>query len=115
VGWLADGRGRPRPLVCLLSPQAGLGVPSVLLNALRLRELTRPLPRETPMTWHPIETAPRDGRAVLVYIPDADPGERLTTVYWLGDYWELCQIGDPSDASHPQSEPTHWMELPDAP
>jgi hypothetical protein len=67
------------------------------------------------MTCHPIETAPRDGRAVLVYIPDADPGERLTTVYWLGDYWELCQIGDPSDASHPQSEPTHWMELPDAP
>jgi hypothetical protein len=72
------------------------------------------------MTWHPIETAPRDGTAVLVYIPDApEPHEAITTARWVGyawSYWEPC-VADHNSDRWPRlnDEPTHWMELPEAP
>ena len=59
--------------------------------------------------WMPIETAPRDGSNVLVFVPQS--GEQFVAhhkrnmdwVYALGQFGAvLC-------------EPTHWMPLPEPP
>lgn len=62
------------------------------------------------MDWQPIETAPRDGTAVLLYSPHlvvsgrfADEGRGTK---WYGDY------GGP--LSGPLA-PTHWQPKPGAP
>jgi len=43
------------------------------------------------MTWQPIETAPKDGTAVLAYAA----GYGMTTVEWFeaGGYWNLVECG----------------------
>ena len=59
--------------------------------------------------WQPIETAPKDGTAVLVY------DGKITTAEWygLGGYWSLCRVGAWAEDS--ETDPTHWMPLPDPP
>ena len=65
------------------------------------------------MEWQTIDTAPKDGTAVLVF---ADG--KITTAYYEDIYapgtWELCV---PSEGYRDSDEvnPTHWMELPEAP
>lgn len=74
--------------------------------------------------WQPIETAPRDGTPVLVFIPapypEHDDPKMATAVYfgrkWGWEVWCLPaewdgQVVDKSlvDA------PTHWMPLPAPP
>jgi hypothetical protein len=59
--------------------------------------------------WQPIETAPRDGRWLLVY---SDRADRDTKGYfglerWLADMW--C------DSEEQSCGPTHWMPLPEPP
>jgi hypothetical protein len=59
------------------------------------------------MEWQPIETAPRDGKRVLVwhrhwYAP--------STGQWYGDWWGLVYAVGPF-----ASQPTHWMPLPSPP
>lgn len=56
-------------------------------------------------TWQPIETAPRDGTEVLVYVPDYDS---LTIAQRFGvGLWE----GADGDYYYP----THWQPLPAPP
>lgn len=83
--------------------------------------------------WQPIETAPRDGTAILLFYPEGrwiDPGEAndsdgqvqpdmivarfdvewgkrsgMDANCWEGYYNAFCGRG----------EPTHWMPLPDPP
>lgn len=57
-----------------------------------------------PITWQPIETAPKDGTSVLVY-----EGGHQAVVFWLGGSagW--------SDGEHVKLSPTHWMPLPPEP
>jgi hypothetical protein len=78
--------------------------------------------------WQPIETAPRDGRDVLIFIPavvlerglvlhhscvtaafctDAEDPNARWSLSWVSGYdWE-----GPLD----DRQPTHWMPLPDPP
>lgn len=82
----------------------------------------------TDLVWQPIETAPKDGREVLLYggtfIDDncfggPYPFESITIGRWVGmDYpddfpWE----GNPchSHDDYRRHIPTHWMPLPPAP
>ena len=72
------------------------------------------------MTWQPIETAPKDGRGIILIdmgapVPEAGIG------YWAGDLWSCV---DPSpealaDRATIQAitwlHPTHWMPLPAPP
>ncbi len=64
--------------------------------------------------WQPINTAPRDGRTVLVYLPaGAGPPTRqdVVAVFWdPGSGWATAYSGACLDA-----EPTYWMPLPDPP
>jgi hypothetical protein len=67
--------------------------------------------------WQPIETAPRDGSAILCHLPNAGPfvaRQDIDIVHysgWGGGVWE----GSRGYAKYRPDEPTHWMPLPDAP
>ncbi len=69
--------------------------------------------------WMPIETAPKDGNPVLLYLPA--PWGRIEIAYWFA-HWENWQcLGDKPNTVRDEycgigSElPTHWMPLPPAP
>ena len=55
-------------------------------------------------TWHPIETAPRDGTTVLL----ANPSGRITDGAWHVEYavWAWPYV---------LMNPTHWMKCPSPP
>lgn len=62
--------------------------------------------------WQPMETAPRDGKLILVFAPgtsdkwDGDLGSLTTVCAWHPDAgFCVCEL----------REPTHWMPLPDPP
>ena len=60
--------------------------------------------------WQRIETAPKDGRAILGWADDV-----ITTVYWdsgLRD-WELCECG--AFATDGAFSPEFWMPVPQDP
>ena len=70
--------------------------------------------------WQPIETAPRDGRDVLV-MRDIWPGtesgraeecngHNTYVAAWWGSEW-VCYMDQVQDPRCP-IEPTHWMPLP---
>lgn len=79
--------------------------------------------------WQPIETAPRDGRLLDLWVPGEFFG-RMADCFWgtpdhccgeAGVYcdsdwhrlepgWIVSALNAPVDA-----EPTHWMPLPDPP
>ena len=65
------------------------------------------------MEWRPIESAPKDRRAILGFA-DGD----FTTVHWMdwsdgSGCWTLCVAGSFCDDG--EWWPTHWMALPEAP
>lgn len=61
--------------------------------------------------WQPIETAPKDGTAVLVY-----DGQDMTTVKWCSHWktWDLIECGSFASDGW-TSGLTHWMPLPPPP
>ena len=68
------------------------------------------------MDWQPIETAPRDGRTVLLAEP-VDGKVFTTPGHWLEDYGGWWEHGShPTDyVDLPVENPTHWMPLPPPP
>lgn len=58
--------------------------------------------------WNPINTAPTDGRDLL-----------LTSLHWSGDVivggFHFGGWRDNADPISPRLEPTHWMNVPAAP
>lgn len=58
--------------------------------------------------WQPIETAPEDGRQVIVY-GGTVLGEKVEMRGADGGWWRLCK----KQGYH--SIPTHWMPLPEPP
>lgn len=54
--------------------------------------------------WKTIETAPRDGKTILVWGPEA---KSVFTDWWSNGKW--------FDASFDGRELTHWMPLPEPP
>jgi hypothetical protein len=75
--------------------------------------------------WQPIETAPRDGTHVLLYIPYTD--RPLIVVGYqekLPDHiadmqmewsWKCAEAGAWAEDDSYAGQPTHWMPLPDSP
>ena len=56
------------------------------------------------LTWQPIETAPQDGRNVLIFNEDG-----IEIGWWSRATSEWCR----HDMYLSTSQPTHWMELPE--
>jgi len=67
----------------------------------RLRDECEALRRA--QAWNPIDTAPRDGSRILLWLPNHAPG-RVVVGAWSFDYLE-------PEFWHP----THWMPLPKGP
>ena len=70
------------------------------------------------MDWQPIDTAPKDGTSILVFIPDAVApfGDQIDIVRYGSDgasglAWCHARCVDGLESGNP----THWMPLPDAP
>lgn len=62
--------------------------------------------------WQPIETAPKDGRTILVYREDAGV---VTALYGYGeDETEPCWFSTDGEDLTPDMS-THWMPLPEPP
>lgn len=59
------------------------------------------------MDWQPIETAPQDGRRVLLW---AKQWEAPNTGQFYGEHWKID--GQLGPFAYP---PTHWMPLPTPP
>ena len=61
------------------------------------------------MTWHPIETAPKDGTEILVITPFG-----MAVACWRDDWWTVDDFKHgPFSLRGPA--PTHWAELPEPP
>lgn len=64
------------------------------------------------MNWQPIETAPKNGTKILV---------AWINQWKTGPHIEVCETGEEGgwfysyDGDQPQSDPTHWMPLPEPP
>lgn len=78
-------------------------------------------PAETMRTWQPIETAPKDGTRVWIYVPEFEPNEYVAEFGSTADlpkdhedYWEGWVFADEILINHcsDELEPTHWMPLP---
>lgn len=82
-------------------------------------------PKPTPCQWQPISTAPRDGGAILLFIPDGYSMCGLTDGIVIGHWCEDERSGGDPDADWYQLEqdggfqldisPTHWQPLPEPP
>lgn len=71
--------------------------------------------------WHPIETAPKDGTRVMIFVPEFDPQQYVAEYGSTADlpkdhedYWEGWCFSDEILINHckEEPEPTHWMHLP---
>ena len=58
-----------------------------------------------PVGWQPIDTAPKDGVAVLLWCPERKNTHKC---YWRDGAWQR-------NNDTLIEEPTHWMPLPDPP
>lgn len=83
--------------------------------------------------WQPIETAPKDGSAVLGFglhsgpQPDAQRGVKAGDYWWAIMLWDVWRNPDAGgwgekslwvfakDGKPTWSHPSHWMPLPDPP
>lgn len=63
------------------------------------------------MDWQPIETAPKDGTPILVYLPKMQFNSHLHVATY---HPNLTVIGGCFDFDLP-CKPTHWMPLPNPP
>jgi hypothetical protein len=77
--------------------------------------------------WRPIESAPKDGRFVLLHVPNDQlesgavtvgayykPEERAEDGKFLKGHWDGW-LGMDADVLSSWCEPTHWMPLPEPP
>lgn len=80
--------------------------------------------------WQPIETAPKDGRTLLLGYPNACGKWRTVRGQWMtqnyiDEYWEDPDDVEPGWFETPENaedppncwgiDPTHWMPMPAAP
>jgi hypothetical protein len=60
--------------------------------------------------WLPIDTAPKDGTAVLIHLSDTG---NIIAVYWTGG--KFCWKSVEHETLWCPSIATHWMPLPEPP
>jgi hypothetical protein len=66
------------------------------------------------MQWQPIETAPRNGRKIIV-----SDGFNVTMAWYVDDEYAEADEGEPGwyedEFDVMLRQPTHWMPLPEPP
>lgn len=90
------------------------------------------LQSQQPAGWRPIETAPKDGRMMLLFYTNSNGLPRVVVAGWLTDdeaaetdadgfgleagwYERIDNWGEYYQVAIHEGEPTHWMPLPPAP
>lgn len=79
-------------------------------------------PDWTKISWQPIETAPRDGTTVLIFVPGAER-RRVREAWWARPYeaapddrcwWAAPSTpgGNPRDGMTLPEHATHWAPMP---
>lgn len=64
--------------------------------------------------WRDIETAPKDGTEIIIFIPEAYDPVDIASWYlneFHGNHWMRARCVDEGNAGNP----THWMPLPEHP
>ncbi len=104
-------------------------------QALWTQATSAPAPAQQPaqpLTWQPIETAPKDGRKVVLAYVNRNSKPRSVMARWLTDEqaaetdgggvgleggWYECidNWDDYTEVAIYEGEPSHWMRLPAAP
>jgi hypothetical protein len=56
--------------------------------------------------WQPIETAPKDGTPINIFVPENRPERRVLTAYWSDAGWVICS------GSIVLGKPTYWAPAP---
>lgn len=65
--------------------------------------------------WQPIETAPRDGRDVLLHFPETDEeGDEQIAGYWNCE-WMMTGVQGAMVTPLDYRRPTHWRPMPKGP
>lgn len=97
-----------------------------------LREALAEQQAAEPVAWQPIETAPKDGRKVILFYLNSNNKARTVMARWLTDEeaaetdgdgvgfnggWYECidNWGDYTEVAIHEGDPSHWMHLPKAP
>ncbi len=68
--------------------------------------------------WQPIETAPKDGSKVDLWVIFENGGHRVTDAYWTGNDRRGWMLGSDGYTQHQYTTRpvvTHWMPIPEAP
>jgi hypothetical protein len=66
--------------------------------------------------WNPIETAPKDGTMILLYVGAFE--DDYAVAFWSGEYWHIGNpkyVKDGDKFNFEFGKPTHWMLLPPPP
>lgn len=121
------GYGLPKGWV-VLAADVLIGVPTQhacpLCRSTAWERRTDPLP-QYPMNksdWKPIESAPKDGTAILIYVPrgiahvrwNKCAGSRIGKASWTGA-WETCWNNSDGWDDPNFDNATHWQPLPEPP
>lgn len=65
--------------------------------------------------WKPIDTAPRDGTAILVFVPSKFDAGSVLPAAWADDDEEWQTVGCVYPDESYDVHPTHWMPIPAPP
>jgi len=65
--------------------------------------------------WQPIETAPKDGTAILLWCPPDDGWESFIVQGWYESGIYDRRFYNAVDENPLMPQPTHWMPLPTSP
>jgi hypothetical protein len=66
--------------------------------------------------WQPIETAPKDGRPLLLFSPYDENLNCAGGLIWVTGGWGKAAINpDEFRGQSNKEKPTHWMPLPASP
>ena len=69
---------------------------------------------KTPSLWQPIETAPKDGTFVDIFVPEL--GERYCDAYYVYTKKAWCwNMSDNQRIVFDATPPSHWMPSPEPP
>lgn len=61
--------------------------------------------------WQPIDSAPKDGTHVLLFVTFSKGSPDQITARWWHDDWHLIQTGSHAEDSAVYGIPTHWKPL----